>query len=107
MSLKDLYALPPSVPIPQLYCHVIAGCQDEWLYGVDSYGSDVVRMRLEGGDFLGGVVVVYSELEVIATAYYPVLSGDEAAGSYRDVGEFEGLDDGLAFVGPYVYMAAV
>jgi len=46
-------------------------------------------------------------LKVIAAADDPVLAGNEAAGSYRDIGELEGLDDGLRFVGPDVDVAAV
>ena len=64
-------------------------------------------MRFEGCDFLAGVVVVYSELEVVASADEPVLACDEAACSYGDVGELEGLDDGLRFVGPDVDRATV
>lgn len=65
-------------------------------------GTDVVRMRLEACDFLAGVVVVYPQLEVIAAAHDPVLPGDKTAGSDRDVGKLEGLDDLLGIVRPDV-----
>ena len=72
-----------------------------------SYRADIVGVCFEGGDFLAGVVVVDAELEVIAAADDPVLAGDEAAGADGDVGELEGFDDGLGFVGPDVDVAAV
>ena len=58
-------------------------------------GADIVRMSFEGGNLLGGVVVVDAKLEIVRTAYYPVLAGNETACSYRDVGEFESFNDGL------------
>jgi hypothetical protein len=64
-------------------------------------------MRFERCDLLACVVVVDPQLEVIAATYDPVLARDETACSYRNVGEFEGLDDRLRFVGPDVYVAAV
>ncbi|PIA93759.1 hypothetical protein CB0940_04145 [Cercospora beticola] len=70
-------------------------------------GSDVVGVCFEAGDLLGSVVVVDSELEVIAAAYYPVLSCDEATCSHRHIGQFERLYDRLRFVGPDVDVAAV
>lgn len=69
--------------------------------------SYVVGVCLEGCDFLGGVVVVDSHLKVIATANDPILAGDEASRAHRNISQFEGLDDGLRFVGPDVYVAAV
>ncbi len=74
---------------------------------MDSNGSDIIGMRLEAGDLLAGVVVVDAELEVIAATDDPILAGDEAAGAHGDVGELEGLDDALRFVGPDVDVAAV
>jgi len=32
---------------------------------VDDDGTDVVRMGFEGGDFLGGIVIVDTDLEII------------------------------------------
>ena len=75
--------------------------------GVDYDGTDVVGVGLEGGDLLGGIVVIDAELEVITTADDPVLAGNEAAGSDGDIGELESLDDGLGGVGPDVDMAGV
>lgn len=107
VPFEDLHALPTFVPVPQLDCHVIAGGQHEGLGGVHDDCAYVVGVCFEGGDLLAGVVVVDAELEVIAAADDPVLAGDEATCSHGDVGEFEGLDDGLGFVGPDVDMAAV
>ena len=107
VSLKHLHALPLPFPIPQLDGHVIAGGQHERLGGVDGDGADVVRVGFEGGDFLGGVVVVDAQLEVVGAADDPVLAGDEAAGAHGHVGELEGLDDGLRLVGPDVDVARV
>ena len=64
-------------------------------------------MRLERCDLLACVVVVDSQLEVIATANNPVLARNEAACSYGNIGEFEGLNDRLGFVGPDVNVATV
>lgn len=52
-------------------------------------------MRFEGGNLLGGIVVVDAELEVIRTTDNPVLAGDETTGSHRDIGKLEGFNDGL------------
>ena len=107
VPLKHLHALPSPIPIPQFDRHVIAGREHERLGGVDGDGTDVVRVGLEGGDFLTGVVVVDAELEVIAAADDPILAAHEAAGAHGDVGQLEGLDDGLAVVGPDVDVAGV
>lgn len=107
VSLKRLHALPALFPIPQLDRHVITSSQHERLGRVDDDGANVVWMCLEGCDLLACVIVVDPHLEVIAAADNPVLAGDEAAGSYGDIGELEGLDDRLGLVGPYVDMAAV
>jgi len=64
-------------------------------------------MRLERCDLLACVVVVDPQLEVIAAAYNPVLARNEATCSYGNIGEFEGLDNRLRFVGPDVDMATV
>ena len=69
--------------------------------------ADVIGMRLERCDLLACVVVVDSQLEVIATANNPVLARNEAACSYGNIGEFEGLNDRLGFVGPDVNVATV
>lgn len=65
---------------------------------MNDYGSNVVRMSFEEGDFFRGVVVVYSDLKIIRTANNPVFAGNESAGSHRDVGEFKSLDDSLVSV---------
>ena len=54
-------------------------------------GADVIGVGFEGGDLLRGIVVVYSELEVIAAADNPVLARNEATRSYRDICKFECL----------------
>jgi len=62
------------------------------------YRADVVWMCFEGGYLLRGVVIVDSQLEIVRAADYPVLPCNETTCSYRDVGEFESLDDGLSLV---------
>lgn len=69
--------------------------------------ADVIGMRLERCDLLACVVVVDSQLEVIAAANNPVLARNEAACSYGNIGEFEGLNDRLGLVGPDVNVATV
>ena len=46
--------------------------------------SDVVRMGLESGYFLVGVVIEYAKLEIVRTGDEPVLTRDEFDTSYRD-----------------------
>jgi hypothetical protein len=65
MTLEHLDALPAFIPIPELYGHVIGRRQDEGLRGVDGDGADVVRVGFERRDFLGGIVVVNPDLEVV------------------------------------------
>ncbi len=105
MSLKDLHTLPSLLPIPQLNRHIIGGGEDEGLGGVHNDGADVVRVRLEGGDLLRGVVVVYAQLEVVGSADDPVLARYKATRAHGDIGQLEGFDDRLGLVGPDVYMA--
>ena len=69
--------------------------------------ANVIGMRLEGCNLLACVVVVDPQLEVIATANNPVLARNEATCSYGYIGEFEGLNDRLGFVGPNVNVATV
>ena len=69
--------------------------------------ADVIGMRLERCDLLACVVVVDSQLEVIAAANNPVLARNEAACSYGNIGELKGLNDRLSFVGPDVNVATV
>ena len=63
-----------------------------------SNSADVVWVGFKGGDLLGGVVVVDSQLEIIGAADDPVLPCDEAAGTNGHIGELEGLDDLLRLV---------
>lgn len=65
VALENLYTFPSFIPIPQLYCHVIRRREDEGLRWMYDDSSDVVWVRFEGGDFLGSVIVVDSELEII------------------------------------------
>lgn len=58
-------------------------------------GANVVRMSFEGGDLLGSIVIVDSNLEVIRAADDPVLAGDKSTSSNGDIGELECLDDRL------------
>lgn len=98
VSLKNLHALPCSIPIPQLDCHVIASGENERLCRVNNNGSDIVWVCFEGGGLLGCVVVVDSHLEVITSADDPVLSSNEPTGADRYVCQLECLDDGLRLV---------
>ena len=105
VALVDLDALPSLVPIPQLNCHVIGGSQDEGEGRVDGDDTDIVGVSFEGGDFLGCVVVVDTDLKVVGTADDPVLASNESTSADGDVGEFEGLDDLLRFVRPDLHMS--
>lgn len=51
MTLESLLALPAHLPIPQFDGHVITGCQNERLRGMDTDRSDVVWVGLEARDF--------------------------------------------------------
>lgn len=95
MTLVDLHAFPSFIPIPQFYGHIIRSCKNKGLCWMNNYGSDIVRMSFEGGDFLRGVVIVYADLEIIRTANDPVFAGDESASSHGNVGEFKSLDNSL------------
>ena len=98
MTLKDLYALPSLLPVPKLDGHIIGGSKNEGLRRVDGDSSDVVRVSFEGGNLLGSVVVVNTQLEVIGTTDNPVLSRDESTGSDGNIGKLKGLDNLLSFV---------
>lgn len=74
---SDLHALPTLLPIPSLDCHVIASSQHDTRGRVDGQTPDIVRMGLEGGYFLVGVVVEYAKLEIVRACDEPVLTGDE------------------------------
>lgn len=84
-------------------------------------GAYIVRMSFKGGYFLGGVVIVNSDLKIVGTANDPVLTSYEPTSPYRDVGELKGFYNCLTssknsvryrtifppylrFVRPYVYM---
>jgi hypothetical protein len=93
---------------------------------VDRNRSDVVGVRLEGGNLFARVVVVNADLavtqgsvrpppvgksdsciQIIRPADDPVLPGNEATGTDRDIGELESLDNLLGLVRPDVDMATV
>ena len=74
---------------------------------MDNNGANVVGVGFEGGDLLGGVVVVDADLEVIRATDDPILAGNEAPCTNGYIGKFECFDYGLCFVGPYVCMTAV
>lgn len=90
---------------------------------MDHNGTDIIRvpgnrsttrtqqgtvgLRFKGLDLFACVPVDDSELEIITTAYNPVLSFDESAGPYGDIGEFKCLDDGLCFVRPDMCVSVV
>ena len=50
-------------------------------------------MGLERSDFLGCIVVLDTELEVVRAANNPSLAGNEASSSHGDIGEFEGFNN--------------
>lgn len=95
MSFINLYTFPSFIPIPQLYAHVIGRCKHEGLRRVDDDSANVVGMCFKRRDLFGRVIVVHPDLEIVGAAYYPVLAGNEAPGSDRDIGELEGFDNGL------------
>lgn len=107
MALIHLDAFPSLVPIPQLYGHVIGGCEDERLVWVNDNGANVIRMSFEGGDFLGGIVVIDSYLEIVGAADDPILASNKAPRTDRDICKLERLDNSLGLVRPYVNVAAV
>lgn len=97
------------------------GGQNEGLCRVHSNRSDVVWMGLERCDLLRGVVVVYTQLEVIGTyiralsapichqprklyptCNYPILPCNEATGTNGYIGKLEGFDDRLRDIRPYM-----
>ncbi len=107
VSLEDLDAFPTFLPVEQLDGHVIRGGEDEGLGRMYGNGSDVVGVGLEGGDFLGGVVVVHTQLKVVRATDDPVLPGDEAASSDGDVRQLESLDYLLGLIAPDIDMTFV
>ena len=84
-DVTDLNTLPALLPIPSLDCHVIASGQDDARGGVDGETPDVVRMSLEGGYFLMGVVVEDAKLEVVRASDEPVLARDKLDASNGDL----------------------
>ena len=64
---------------------------------MDDDGADVVRMCFERCDLFRRIVIVHPDLEIIGAADYPILAGNEAPSSDRDIGELEGFDNGLSF----------
>jgi len=84
-EVTDLNALPALLPIPSLDCHIIASGQDNACGGVDGETSDVVRMSLEGGYFLMGVVVEDAKLEIVRASDEPVLTRNELDASNGDL----------------------
>ena len=57
--------------------------------------TDVVRVSFERGDFLGGIVIVDTDLEVIRTTHDPILAGNKTACPHGDIGELESFDNRL------------
>lgn len=58
-------------------------------------GTDVVGMSFEGCNFLGGIIVVDSNLEIIGAAHNPILAGNKSTCSYGNICELEGFDNCL------------
>ena len=89
---------PLLVPIPCLDCHVIASRQDDARRRVDCQASDVVRVRFKGRNLFVRVVVEDPKLEVITTGDEPVLAGNEANATDRDLSDLERLDQRAGIV---------
>lgn len=98
MSFVNLYTFPSFIPIPQLYAHVIRGRKNEGLRRVDDDGANVVRMCFKGRDLFGRIIVVHPDLKIVGAANYPILTGNEAPGPDRDIGELESFDNGLSLL---------
>jgi hypothetical protein len=107
MALEDLNAFPGLLPIPQFYGHIVTSGKDKALCRVNGNGSNVIRMGLEARDLLSRVVVENSELKVIGSSDYPILSGDESSSANRHVRHLKGLDCGSGFIGPDVDVSAI
>lgn len=69
---------------------------------MDSNSSDVVGMSFKLRNLLRGVVVIYSNLEVIGATNNPVFTCDEATSSDGDLCELKRLDGLLSFIGPNI-----
>lgn len=59
------------------------------------YLPNVVRVRLEHPDLVRRVVVVHAHGHVVCPAHHPLLARDKLCGAHREVGHFEGADEGL------------
>ena len=94
----SLVHLPPLIPSPSLDRHIVAASQNDARRGVYSKTSNVVRMSLEGSDLFVGVVVEYSELEVVRASDEPVLPCDELDTAHWDLCDLKRLDNGAGLV---------
>ena len=86
--------MPPiSIPVPQLDGHVITRRQDERQGRMNRQATNVIWMGFDLTDFLAGVVIVASQLEIITACQEPVLARDESNGSNGYLGYFKCLDE--------------
>lgn len=93
VTFVNLNTLPTFLPIPEFNRHVIGGCENKWLRGVNSDRSNIVRVSFERCDLLRCIVVVDAELEIVGAADDPVLAGNESSRSHRDIGKFKSFDN--------------
>ena len=64
---------------------------------MDHYCSNVVWVGFERCYLLRGIVIVDPELEVIGSAYDPVLSGNKSTSSNRDICKLKSFYNTLRF----------
>jgi hypothetical protein len=88
-----LDALPALLPIPGLDRHIVTSCEHDAQRRMHGQASNVIRMRLKGGNLFMRVVVEDPELKVIRTGDKPVLSGDEFGASNGNFSNLEGFDE--------------
>ena len=107
VSLKRLRVSESLVPVPQLDGHVVGGGEDVGEGGVNFHAADVIGVRLEVGDLLHSVKVVYAEVHVVRRSDEPLFPRDELGASDGEVAEIEGLGEGGRLVVPEEDLAGV
>lgn len=98
LQVAHLDILPLLVPIPSLNRHVVASRKHDTRSRMDGKTSNVVGMRLEGGNLLVCVVIEDAQLEVVRASNEPVFARDELDASYRNLSDLERLDQCASFV---------
>lgn len=66
---------------------------------------DIVWVSFKGGDFFRGIVVEYTQMEVVGANHEPIFAGYKAASANGYICDLKGLDESLGLVGPDVDMA--